>query len=51
MAKKRVFDNFDPNNNVVENTNLAYFVQNFARNSKMVRFFLKKCIFYRVMTS
>ena len=32
MAKKRVFDNFDHHNNVVENTNLAYSVQNFAIN-------------------
>ena len=32
MAKKRVFNNFNPNNNVVENTNLGYSVQNFARN-------------------
>ena len=39
MAKKRVFDNFDPHNNAVENINLAYPVQNFARNSKMVRIF------------
>ena len=35
--KKRVFDNFDPHNNVVENIDLTYPVQNFARNSKMVR--------------
>ena len=39
MAKKRVFDNFDPNINVVEKTNIAYSVQNFTRNSKNVRFF------------
>ena len=32
MAKKRVFDNFDPHNNAVENINLTYPVQNFARN-------------------
>ena len=41
MAKKRVFDNFDPHNDVVENTKLAYSAQNFERNSKMVRFFKK----------
>ena len=45
MAKKRVFDNFDPHNNVVENTNLAYSAQNFARNSKMVGFFVKNAFF------
>ena len=36
MAKKRVFDNFDPHNNVVENIDSAYPVPNFARISKMV---------------
>ena len=45
MAKKRVFDNFDPHNNVVENINLAYPVQNFARNSKMVRIFFLNAFF------
>ena len=43
--KKRVFDNFDPHNNVVENIDLTYPVQNFARNSKMVRILLKKAFF------
>ena len=43
--KKRVFDNFDPHNNAVENINSAYPVQNFARNSKMVRFFIKNAFF------
>ena len=41
MAKKRVFDNFDPRNIAVENINSAYPVQNFAKNSKMVRIFFK----------
>ena len=45
MAKKPVFDNFDPYNNVVENINLAYPVQNFTRNSKMVRIFFLNAFF------
>ena len=45
MAKKRVFDNFDPHNNVVENTNLAYSVQNFTKKLKWYGF-SKKCIFH-----
>ena len=49
MAKKRVFDNFDPHNNVVENIDLTYPVQNFARNSKMVRIFLKKAFFMELL--
>ena len=48
MAKKRVFDNFDPHNNVVENIDLTYPVQNFARNSKMVRILLKKAFFMQL---
>jgi len=45
MAKKRVFDNFDPHNNAVKNINIAYPVQNFARNSKMVRIFFSNAFF------
>ena len=45
MAKKRVFDNFDPHNNAVENFNLAYPVQNFARNSKMATDFFLNAFF------
>ena len=45
MAKKRVFDNFDPHNNVVENINSAYPVQNFTRIKKMVRIFRKNAFF------
>ena len=45
MAKKRVFDNFDPHNNVVENIDSAYPIQNFARILKMIRFFCENAFF------